>query len=194
MARRFAFLLTAVTLMVVMTGCTTIAIPRDGGGRSRMQQVLLTESIDDSVAMMDFRADVVAGRRVFIKIGDVDYEGVVSDYINSSIAVRLVDQGAIIAQSIEESDVILIVKVKAAGVDSNDSPLTIVTVLRDIFYRSNTMRAAAHLQASAVSTQSPGPLYERYPEGFSKHSYREMILLFGLLGPFTSHSTKSVEF
>jgi hypothetical protein len=104
--------ITALAIVAFFGGCGTTKWTETR--RTATEQLLISDSMDQAVARLDFRA--LAGKKVYV---DDTYlkEVVDSAYLVSSLRQQLLAHGAILKQKREEADYILEVRSGAVGTD-----------------------------------------------------------------------------
>ncbi len=184
---KFRFL--ALCALVCTTGCASMQSSSNYGGRSGIQQKLLSETMDESVSKMGINSRFT-DRKVYVYIGDLDAEGVVNDYVQASVKQQLLGVEAIVTENAMEADEQLIITVRAAGVDHNDPPKGLLQLLYSLFHYQEKTVAVGVLEAVSVNVQ-PGtgrvtPNSAQRFTGESQNTYTENWYLFGILGPNVS--------
>lgn len=104
--------ITALAIVAFFSGCGTTKWTETK--RTATEQLLISDSMDQAVARLDFRA--LAGKTVYV---DDTYlkEVVDSAYLISSIRQQLLAHGAMLRQKREEADYVLEVRSGAVGTD-----------------------------------------------------------------------------
>ena len=168
-----ASLLAAATLLV--TGCSGLYFASPTSGRSRLEQVLLSATLDDAVlAMTQSGLDPLIGKKVYVEVGDLDAEDLTSDYVQMTVSHRLSAMGVVPVYQPEDADAILLVRVRTAGVDRSRDPLPFsIGAFMTALVRYNRVWAAAELDATAVSTDTSSILLTSRPGGMATNYYKE---------------------
>jgi hypothetical protein len=104
----------AASLLVLASGCTSVKMT--GTPRTGTEQLLLTGTWDDALALVDFGP--LAGSRVFL---DAQYVTAVDkDWVISSIRRTMAEQGVLIENNKDKAQVILEAALGAYGTDERE--------------------------------------------------------------------------
>lgn len=191
--KRFGMLLGAGCLLGMgLCGCASQMLAGPNAGRSRMDQILLSGSIDEAINQMTQQGlDPLNGKRVFVRVGDLEEQGRTDDYVRISLEHRLTSLGVVPVETAEEADAILLLRVRVAGTDRTSQPSSLGDLLRPILYNHTKSWAAAELDAQAVDRRTQAIMPLSRPSGYAVSTYSEMTFLLGIIGPFKSLSLDS---
>jgi hypothetical protein len=164
-------------------------------GRSRMDQILLSGSIDEAINQMTQQGlDPLNGRRVYVRVGDLEKQGTTDDYVRVSLEHRLTSLGVVPVETLEEADAVLLLRVRVAGTDRTSYPSSLGDLIRPILYNHTKAWAAAELDAQAIDRRTQAIMPLSRPSGYAVSTYSEMTFLLGIIGPFKSLSMDSPVF
>jgi hypothetical protein len=188
-------LLCLVVFVAALSSCVAFQLPTDTGGRSGIQQMLLAKTIDQAVEDINLTSDNVFDKKVAIIVGDVESDQVTTDYVRTALAMKLLFMNASIVDSPSDADVVLYVKVQAAGVDATTDPFSLANIVKSILYTSDTMRARAELEVNALDQgEGGGMVYAENLRSEKRNSYRQFRILFNLIGPFKHASIRGTKY
>ncbi|NNJ26120.1 DUF6655 family protein [Alienimonas chondri] len=105
----------AAVLILTATGCATTS--SSDTARTGMEQLLVSDAIDHSIAKIDLRP--LAGRSVFVDSQYLDC--VDKGYVVSSIRHRVMTSGARLAASADDADVVAEIRSGGVGTDRQES-------------------------------------------------------------------------
>ncbi|MBI1292231.1 hypothetical protein GC173_13475 [bacterium] len=178
-----------------LSSCVAFKLPEDGGGRSGIQQLLLTKTIDQAVEDINLTSDSVFDKQVYLIVGDVENNQVTSDYVHSALAMKLIFMNASVVDTASDAEVILYVKVQSAGVDATTDPFSLANIFKSIFYTSDTMRARADIEVNALDTGPEGGMvYAENLTASARNSYRQFRIFFNLIGPFKHTTIRGIKY
>lgn len=169
-----------LALPIVLTGCFAQQLAPASAGRSRVEQALLSTDIDKAVNQMtESGFDALNGKKVFVRVGDLEDNDTVSDYVRVALEHRLTEVGVIPADVVEEADAVLVIRVRVAGSDTQKSAESfgILPNPGSLLFTINSQWAAAELEAQAYERKTNKILFEKRPTGAAKNSYRAVVLL-----------------
>lgn len=194
--KRFGMSLAAGCLLgLALCGCASQMLAGPNAGRSRMDQILLSASIDEAINQMTQQGlDPLNGRRVFVRVGDLEEQGRSDDYVRISLEHRLTSLGVVPVETLEEADSILLLRVRVAGSDRTSQPASLGDLIRPILYNHTKIWAAAELDAQAIDRRSQAIMPISRPSGYAVSTYSELTLFLGIIGPFKSLSLDSPVF
>ncbi len=174
----------AALAAILASGCATITFPSASAGRSRVEQLILSGCIDESVDRMT-QGDLSAltGKKVFVRVGDIDDQDRTSDYIRTAVEQRLSALNIIPVEQPEEADANFIVRARVAGIDCSGEGFNPLTFIFSFLYDHKAMRGAAELEGVAVAREARETLWRSGSTGIVSKSYVEFTLLI-FLGPF----------
>lgn len=182
----------AVSAAFALSGCAGIVSPSNYGGRSGVQQELLSETVDQAVEGLALGSRI-SNRRVYLEVGDLEPEGVASDYVRSAVAAELLRSSSVLEDDPDEADVHLHVKVKSAGVDNSESYKSFLSVLAGIVMWRETMTARVSLEAHSASLTG-GELGSASDDAAAKkNTYTETYWFLSIVGPSRSSTVASLD-
>jgi len=178
-----------LTSVWVVSGCAAHFVPSPTAGRSRLEQVLLAATVDEAVNQMTQQGlDPLTGKKVFVRVGDLEGEDMTADYVRSTLELRLTTLGVVPTDTAETADATMIVSVRTAGIDRsarNDSLFGALSVF-GLLFGYEKVWCAAELEAQAVDEKSGVVLLSSRPSGSSTNKWSEWSILPILFsGPFT---------
>ena len=196
MTRTRVLILTAVpaAFAALLAGCAAQRFPSPTSGRSRTEQVLLSATIDEAVNQMTQQGlDPLTGKKVYVRVGDLDAENLTTDYIRATIEHRLASLGVVPAETAEEADAMMIVRARVAGTDRSESVgglAGLLAPLRLLFDYSKVW-CAAELDCQALDRKSAAILLASRPAGSARNTCTEWCILPILFAPPFQMSFKS---
>lgn len=104
-----------LTMCIAMCGCA--ATKTSNTGRTAMEQMLISNAVDQSLSKVDFRP--LAGRNVFLDVQYLDCTD--KSYVIAATRDRVLQAGARLAPKAEDADVIVEVRSGAVGTDQTES-------------------------------------------------------------------------
>jgi len=177
---------------LALAGCAGIVSPGNYGGRSGVQQELLSATVDEAVEGLALGSRI-SNRSVYLEVGDLDGDGVVSDYVRAAVAAELLKSSAPLEDDPDQADVHLHVKVKSAGVDNSENYRSLLTWLAAIVVWNEKMSARASLEAH-TAVMADGGVESAYEDAATeRNSYSETYYLLGFLGPFRGSTVASLD-
>lgn len=184
--KKSVYLLMLLLLSAMLYSCSTVYLTPPSSGRSAIDQTLLTQAIDISLANVEYGP--LQGKNVVIEVGDAEADNVVNDYVKAQLAYNIVNKGGIVVDSFEQADSKVIGIVKTAGTDRN-GPNSLLALLFKLLYSTKFKKGFADITVIAYDTkQSSQPLINS--SNSAKQTYRQFTIL-GLLGPFTTSDLKA---
>lgn len=150
---RFLKIAVVIFAVVMGSGCAAFVNPSNTGGRSGLQQMHLSTLVDRAVDELNFGPDL-ARQRVYLEVGDLDAEGVVGDYVRSSVIFSLARQGALVTNDLSNADIHLVVKVRTAGADNMVEAPALLSLLKSmiVLHRTTVVRAELHAQGIDIAS------------------------------------------
>ncbi len=165
--------------LALLAGCSSQYLASPQSGRSRLEQVLLSATIDEAVNDMTRGGlDPLAGKRVYVRVGDLDAEDLSTDFIRAAVEHRLLSLGIPTVESAEEADAVYIVRARVAGVDRSGSDgWGLIGGLFSLLIQYNKVWAGADLDGQAVDRESAAILLPSKSTGSAVNSYTDWSLL-----------------
>ncbi len=179
-----------LALLVGTAGCARF-IPQPTSGRALTEQFLLSAAIDENIDLVtqdDLSA--MAGKKAYVRVGDLDQEELTADYIRAAFEQRLSALNVIPVETAEEADTLVIVRARVAGTDRNQRLEHMGHALFGILYHVTRQIAGAEIEAVAVSRADGATLWRSRPVGMTEKTFTELNFLFGLIGPFRGSSVE----
>ena len=184
----------AAATLATLAGCAAQQFPGTTAGRSRTEQILLATSVDDAVNQMTQQGlDPLTGKKVYVRVGDLDAEDFTTDYIRATIEHRLASLGVVPVETDDEADALMIVRARVAGTDRSDpigGPGGLLSPFR-LLFDYNKMWCAAELDCQAVDRKNATILLASRPTGSARNTCTEWSILPILFAPPFQMSFKS---
>ncbi len=192
--RALLFAMAAGAIFALLAGCASQHFPGPTSGRSRTEQVLLSATIDEAVNQMTQQGlDPLTGKKVYVRVGDLDATDFTTDYVRATLEHRLASLGVVPAETAEEADALMIVRARVAGTDRSESVgglAGLLAPLRLLFDYSKVW-CAAELDCQAVDRKSATILLASRPTGSARNTCTEWCLFPILFAPPFQMSFKS---
>ncbi|MFC1735490.1 hypothetical protein ACFL1X_05195 [Candidatus Hydrogenedentota bacterium] len=167
--------------IVANSACTTyLGYPYST--RSALDQRMVSKSVDDALDAVTYPGSL-SGTRVYVDVASVFTSDSPADYVRASIVESITStHGAAYVSERSDAEVVLLVKVKAAGTDRRGgfSPLAI---LAGIFYTQLIKTSTAELEGVVIDSE--GVFVESFST-MAENRVRYMWFLLGIIGPFTA--------
>lgn len=187
--RSIASLFALGSLVWMPSGCAVHYVPSPTAGRSRLEQVLLSSTIDEAVNQMTQSGlDPLTGKKVFVRVGDLEDSGKDADYVRTTLEMRLSSLGVVPVDSDAAADVVMIVRVRTAGIDRSSRDDTLLGLLNvfSLLLRYQKVWCAAELDSQAVDEKNGTILLSTRPTGSATNKWTEWsILPIIFSGPFS---------
>ena len=146
---RAILMLAALAAAFLLSGCAATVYATNHGGRSALQQRMLSQVVDGAVEALAFGREF-DGETVYMEVGDLDGEGVVGDYVRSAVGHSLMRNGAMLSPTPEGADIHLVVKVHQAGADRDAPAPALGNALISMIYYRQATTAEARLSAQGT--------------------------------------------
>lgn len=168
----------AALVLVGLFGCSTKTMVDPTGGKSGIDQLLVTQSADEAIQALDLTQ--FAGQRVAVKAVSV---GEASDYVREGLTEKAVADGAIIVPE-AQADILIVGKIQSAGADQYGGSLNLLSLFSSIFYRGQMVVGQVKLHVFAYRVGEPSQLVVMNQK--SRNSYKEFSVF--IFGPFKTTS------
>jgi len=170
----------ALGSLLALSGCATQYVASPTSGRSRLEQILLSSTIDEAVNQMTQQGlDPLTGKKVFVRVGDLEDEERNSDYVKATVELRLASLGVVPVERDEAADAVLVVRVRAAGVDRSsrvDSLSSLLSVF-GLLFTYHKVWSAAELEAQAIDQKNSAILLPTARMGSADNYWTEWSFL-----------------
>jgi hypothetical protein len=160
--------------VIGLVGCSTKTMVDPIGGKSGIDQLLVTQSADEAIQALDLTQ--FTGQRVAVKAVTI---GEASDYVKEGLTEKAIADGAIIVPE-GQAEVLIVGKIQSAGTDQYGGSLNLLNLFSSIFYRGQKIVGQVKLHIFAYRVGEPSQLVVMNQK--RRNSYKEFSLF--VFGPF----------
>jgi hypothetical protein len=178
--RKAAFL-AVVSLLLLGSGCVTKIYQGPTSGRAAEAQLTVAKSADRAFEKVELKA--LAGKRVLVQVYGLterfETESPEEAFVRGLLVQKLLEQGAKLAPSLDDADVLLAVTLRAAGVDIHRRDVPFI-YNHHVFEAETSARLVAYTLANKVAS---GIVFSTECDGTAL--YRERYIFY-FIGPLQS--------